>query len=244
MAHPGPPDSKKSRLAPRGPAFSFCPSRVLPPILPAVTSSHRRLATFAIVAVFSLMLAGTSKAPVPSKGSSTPTNEFTGNTAAEPPPSKGSVPSSVAWPRVSVPRAKLALRLPPGARLLPDSSGVDPTFAGAYVRFRLASGYEGYFAEKSTNEPVDIAKETKDYENPIRQVDAFLVKAKDAVVVRRKEGPPFGTYCEVTACGTLHGRPICALSEGAIDEHGKITKMTEEECLAMVAIARSFEATP
>lgn len=204
---------------------------------------HRRLASLGLVLLFSLMLAGTSKAPAPTgKGSSAPTNVFSGSTAPSAP--SGGVPSSDEWATYVVPQAKLRLKLPPGARLVPQGSGVDPNFAGAYVRFSLPSGYEGYFSERSTNEAVDIAKETKSYEEPGRGTTKFLVRASDAVVVVRKEGPPFGTYCEVTACGKLGKKPICALSEGALDEFGKITKMTEDECLAMVAIARSIEANP
>lgn len=203
---------------------------------------QRRFATFSLVALFSLMLAGTSKGPPPSgKGSSAPTNVFTGSAA---PSSQGGVPSADEWATFVAPAAKLKLKLPPGTQLVPNGNGIDPAFAGAYVRFKFPSGYEAYFAERSTNDAVDIAQETRSYEEPGRSATTFLVRAGDAVVVRRKEGPPFGTYCEVTACGTLKGKPICALAEGALDEFGKITKMAESECLAMVAIARSIEAAP
>ena len=150
------------------------------------------------------------------------------------------LPATDTWEEVKIKPAKARLRIPKGASIAADRAGRDPAFAGSYFRVLMPSGYDVYFAERHGATAVDIAAEKLFYRAKARGKVSFLFEADDAVVVHRVDPPPAGTYCEVTACGKLGGKPMCISSDGARIEGTQVKKLTEAECFAVVAMARSI----
>ena len=146
------------------------------------------------------------------------------------------------WQDVKVSKAKLALRLPKGASVRDDGAGKDDSFAGSFLRVKMPSGYDIYVAEHHGKEPVDIVAEKRRYRTERDHATELVYEADDAVVVNREEKPPVGRFCQVTACGRLDGRPICASHAGAIVDGQNVIKLTDVECLSVVAIVRSIRA--
>jgi hypothetical protein len=186
----------------------------------------------------------------------------------EPPPSTTSPPSSVSvkarssgwvappvsaaktaapppvddWQTVKVKAAKLSVKIPQGASIIEDRSGADEAFAGSFFRVKMPSGYDLYFAEQKGKDSVDIVAEKRRYRFDTEKKIELVYEADDAIVVNRTEDPPAGQYCETTACGRIEGRPICASHAGALKAGQNIKKLSDVECLAVVAIARSITA--
>lgn len=146
------------------------------------------------------------------------------------------------WQEVKVKRAKLSVKIPKGASIPDDKAGVDDTYAGSYFRIKMPGGYDLYFAEHHGKEPVDIVAEKRRYQLDTQKKIQLVYEAEDAIVVNRTEDPPAGRYCETTACGKISGRPICASHAGALNDGQEVRKLTDVECLAVVAIARSITA--
>gem|GEM_PF-4626242 len=164
--------------------------------------------------------------------------------SAMPSASGGNVapPPIEAFTETRLAKAKLRVRLPPGATVPTDQAGIDEGFAGRHFRVIFASGYDVYFAERHGSGADDIAAERHAYRTKARANARFLYEAADAVVVRREDPPPLGAYCEVTACHQVGGRPFCASFEGARVDGTHVAKLTDDECLAVVTIARSIDA--
>jgi hypothetical protein len=164
-----------------------------------------------------------------------PAGAVSADKTAAPPPTDD-------WREVLISKAGVAVQLPDGATVPQELAGHDLAFAGAYFRVVMPSGYDLYFAEQHGKEGVGIAAEKRRYlldkENDIE----LVYEADDAVVVNRVGKPPAGKYCEVTACGRLAGRPLCATHAGAIIDGDQVRKLTDVECLSVVAIARSIHA--
>lgn len=146
------------------------------------------------------------------------------------------------WPLVKVKSAKLSVKLPKGATINEDKSGADEAFAGSWFRVKMPSGYDLFFGEHKGKDSVDIVAEKRRYRLDSEKKIELVYEADDAVVVNRSGDPPAGKYCEVTACGRLEGRPICASHAGALKAGPDVRKLTEVECLAVVAIARSIKS--
>lgn len=144
------------------------------------------------------------------------------------------------WSEVKVTKAKVKLRVPSGAAVPDDRAGHDGSFAGSYLRVVMPSGYDVYFAERHGAAAPDLAAEKLAFQARTEGKGVFLYAAQDAMVVERDVGPPFGKYCETTACGKVAGRPICASAAGARADGTIVKKLTETECLAVVTIARSI----
>jgi hypothetical protein len=146
------------------------------------------------------------------------------------------------WQEVKVKAAKLSVKIPQGATIAEDKAGADKAFAGSYFRVKMPSGYDLYFAEQKGKDTVDIVAEKRRYRLDTEKKIELVYEADDAIVVNRTEDPPAGKYCETTACGRIAGRPICASHAGALREGQEVKKLTDVECLAVVAIARSITA--
>ena len=138
--------------------------------------------------------------------------------------------------------AKLSVKIPKGASVNEDKSGSEEAFAGSWFRVKMPSGDDLCFGEHTGTASVDIVAEKRRYRLDTEKKIELVYEADDAVVVNRSEEPPAGKYCEVTACGRLEGRPICASHAGALKAGTEIRKLTDVECLAVVAIARSINS--
>lgn len=201
---------------------------------------------------FAAFLLGTSKKkkkeeppPAPGSPSSSSTASPKPSGWVAPPvsaPKTATLPPTDDWQEVNVSKAKLAVRVPKGATVPNDRAGHDASFAGSYFRVKMPSGYDLYFAEHHGSEAIDIAAEKRHYQTVKKEKIELVLDAPDAIVVNRAEPPPAGKYCEVTACGRLEGRPMCASHAGAIVDGQEVKKLTAEECLSVVAIARSIRA--
>lgn len=146
------------------------------------------------------------------------------------------------WQEVKVKAAKLSVKIPKGATIAEDKAGADDAFAGSYFRVKMPSGYDLYFAEQKGKDTVDIVAEKRRYRLDTEKKIELVYEADDAIVVNRIEDPPAGTYCETTACGRIAGRPICASHAGALRTGQEVKKLTDVECLGVVAIARSIKS--
>lgn len=152
-----------------------------------------------------------------------------------------SPPSADGWAETKVSKAKLVVRIPTGATTPADRAGFDDKFVGAYFRVMMPSGYDVLFAERhGASKTTDITTERLAFKAKTKGKGVFLYDSEDAIVTLRDDGPPAGKYCEVTACGKLGGRPICASGAGSREDGTQIKNMTETECLAVVTIARSI----
>lgn len=213
---------------------------------------RRPLISTAIILLFSLLLVGTSKRkspplplPAPGAAGGAPVGSTSASTAAASSAvRKLAVPSTKGWTKTRLPVAKVSLALPPGAGVKPPEGGHDPEFAGHYFYVPMAGGYEVYFAEKHGVEPTTIAAKKRFYAERAGNFAGYIFEGEDAVVARRNEAPPLGAYCETTVCATVGERRLCAASAGALMKAGRVTKLTDEQCLQVVAIARSLEALP
>jgi hypothetical protein len=145
------------------------------------------------------------------------------------------------WQEVKVKAAKLSVRIPKGASISDDNAG-DDKFAGSFFRVKMPSGYDLLFAEHHGKDAVDIAAEKRRYQLDTTKKIQLVYESDESVVVNRSEDPPTGKYCEVSACGRIAGRPICASHAGALIAGTEVKKLTDVECLAVVAIARSITA--
>jgi hypothetical protein len=185
--------------------------------------------SIAVIAVFSIMLVGTSKVPVP-----------TPEGGATAPSTSAVVPSTTGWQDATVPAAKVALKIPVGAKTPADRAGNDPSM-GPYFSVVMPSGYGVYIKQARKSDPV---AETKTfYKTRARGTIDSVIDAPDAVVVNRVEGAA-GAYCEVTACSAVTaGKPMCVEMAGAVVS-STITKLTPDECLDVVAMVRSIKAAP
>ena len=206
---------------------------------------RRSVASVVVMVLFASCLLATSKrkpdpAPQPADAGDAATAEAAADDAATEAAAGDALPATDTWTEVKVKPAKATVHLPKGASVPPERAGRDPTFAGSYFRVLMPSGYDVYFAEHHGTTPVDIAAAKRFYRSKARGKVAFRFEADDAVVVHRVEPPPAGTYCEVIACGQLGGKPICVSGDGARIEGTEVKKLTEDECLAVVAIARSI----
>lgn len=199
------------------------------------------------LALLSVALVGCPKKEEPPPASGSPSSSVT--VSARPsgwvaPPvsaAKTAAPPPIDdWQDVKVKAAKLSVKIPKGASILEDKSGADEAFAGSYFRVKMPSGYDLYFAEQKGKDTVDIVAEKRRYRLDTEKKIELVYEADDAIVVNRTEDPPAGKYCETTACGRLQGRPICASHAGALRTGQDIKKLTDVECLAVVAIARSI----
>lgn len=195
-------------------ALAGCPKKEEPPPVPGTPSSS------------------VSVAPKPSGWAAPPVSAA--KTAAPPPTDD--------WHEVKVTPAKLSVKIPKGATIADDKAGAEDAFAGSYFRVKMPSGYDLYFAEHKGKDSVDIIAEKRRYRLDTEKKIELVYEADDAIVVNRTEDPPAGKYCEATACGRIAGRPICASHAGALRAGQEIKKLTDTECLAVVAIARSITA--
>lgn len=205
-----------------------------------------RAASVLVMIAFAAFLMGTSKKkepPPPAPGSSSAAPPATPSGAVAPPVSaakSATPPAADDWREVKISKAKLAVKLPPGATIREDASGRDPSFAGSYFRVKMPSGYDLYFAEHHGLEAIDIVAVKRSYQQKRGEKIDLVFDAPDAVVVNRAEGPPAGKYCEVTACGRIGEAPICASHAGALIDGTTVKKLTPDECLAVVTMARSI----
>lgn len=215
-----------------------------------MSSRSPRTASALVILAFAAFLLGTSKKkepPPPAPGSpsssTTPPAKPAGWVAPPVRAAKTAAPPATDdWHEVKVSKAKLAVRIPEGASVADDAAGHDPSFAGSWFRVKMPSGYDIYFAEQSGSEKIDIAVEKRHYQLEKREKIDLAFDAADAIVVNRNGPPPAGAYCEVTACGRLGGRPLCASHAGALVDGQEVKKLTSDECLSTVAIARSIRA--
>lgn len=202
--------------------------------------------TIGVVAAFSVMLVGTSKpkedrpaeaAKIEVKSDAKSDSEV----AAKAEPAKPqAVPSTDGWTESTPPDAGVTLKLPPGASIV--RSGNDTSFAGRYVAVKMPSGYEVSFQQQS-GAPVDLVEQKRWYRNDASGFVGFVLEASDTLIAHRNEGPPVGEYWEVTTCSApIDGKPLCTSSAGALVDGTKVTKMTNDEVVAVVAIARSIAA--
>lgn len=205
---------------------------------------RRSVASVVVMVLFASLLLATSKSePIP--------QPVDAKTAADAAITEGAssdassdaaaaLPATDAWEEVKVKPAKARLRIPKGASIPADRAGRDETFARSYFRVLMPSGYDVYFAERHGTTAVDIAVDKLAYRSKPKAAVSFLFEADDAVVVHRNDPEPAGSYCEVTACGKLGGKPMCVSNDGARIEGTQVKKLTEAECFAVVAMARSI----
>ncbi len=215
--------------------------------------------TVVVSAAFVAMLAGTSK-PRP-EGEEQPAEPAKADAKTEPEPTKVesagkkvvmhglAVPSTEGWKEVPLPDAGIVVAIPPEATIDPAAAGNDASFSGRYFRVKMASGVEAYFAQE-TGQPVDFAEKKRWYETDAIGFEGYAYEAADALIVARKDDPltaaakpegDSGEYWETTACSApIDGKPLCTESVGATIEDDEVTKLTQQECFAVVAIARSI----
>jgi hypothetical protein len=153
-------------------------------------------------------------------------------------PRKGSlrIPSPETFVLVRVPEAKLSVRLPKGASI--ENAGHDPLVTrGPVLYIRFPSGH----TEAIKREPVDFAGEKAWLSTTKTRADVvFLHEAPDALVHQARERP-HGQYCATAACTEVEGQTFCADSAGVtVKTGGKTTRMTLQECAALVTIVRSL----
>ncbi len=153
-------------------------------------------------------------------------------------PRKGSlrIPSADTFTLVRVPEAKLSLRLPKGTII--DRAGQDPLVTwGPVLQVLFPSGHTEVIRKGS----VDFAgeKEWLSTTNTRAKV-VFLYEAPDALVHQAVERA-YGQYCATAACTQVQGETFCADSAGVtLLPGGKTTRMTLQECAALVTIVRSL----
>jgi hypothetical protein len=74
--------------------------------------------------------------------------------------------------------------------------------------------------------------------------ESVLFDADDAVVIKRDEPPPFARVCFVElACGNANNREYCTDVRGWGD-YPRVWRWTDEQCMEVVAMARSIRAAP
>jgi hypothetical protein len=173
--------------------------------------------TVLVCAAFLTMLAATSK--------------------KKPPPPKREpvigreVPATTGWARNEL--HGIVFLTPPFATLDREAS----TATQLVVRF-------GDIAAAFSNQPdirTDPVAARELYAND-QYVYGYFVEAKDALVAVKwdssSELPNLGEYCEVTACSApIDGKPFCARASYSSP---KKSKLSPEQCLEVVAIARSI----
>lgn len=152
---------------------------------------------------------------------------------AEPPIPK--LPKTESWTKTELKSAGVSFLVPAGASVDPETS------AKGYFNVKMPSGYEVRF---SANNPPDFKEKTRWYKEDASGFDGLIFAEPDALVAARREGPPAGEYWETSACSKeIDGKPMCAMSVGAlIGMDNEVTKLTHDEAMAVVAIARSIEA--
>jgi hypothetical protein len=146
------------------------------------------------------------------------------------------IPSSASWHETPIPEIGYALRLPAGVKV----RGAVRADQDLLFYLDMPSGYEAYVS----NQPHPIAKVKAFYSaGPYGTVDV-LVSEDDAVLAHRVEQSAAGAYCEVSACKTLPRSTLCTNMEGAKVAGSSASKMTQEECVNLIAIIRSLRALP
>ncbi|HZI11799.1 MAG TPA: hypothetical protein VE153_15555 [Myxococcus sp.] len=153
-------------------------------------------------------------------------------------PRKGSlrIPSADTFSLVRLPEVELSVRLPKGAII--ERAVHDPLVTQGPVLYVLfPSGH----TEVIRKGAVDFAGEKEWLSTTkTRAKVVFLYEAPDALVHQAEERP-HGQYCATAACTELEGQTFCADSAGVtVKTGGKSTRMTLQECAALVTIVRSL----
>jgi hypothetical protein len=196
--------------------------------------------TIALFLVFGGMLTATSPTKdSEARRSAAPDRD--GKAAEAPAVPTVTIPATDTWTRTEVPTAGLTLRLPPGARVDQERSGNDPGASGRYVDVVMGPGLEFQFCDGCSAPAISIEESRSFYAERAIGFEGYTYEADDALVAQRKDPAPVGSYCETVVCAKQLTKPICGEATAFEDEHGAVTKLSEEQCLAVVAIGRSLE---
>jgi hypothetical protein len=180
----------------------------------------RIIYTGLVSALFLAMLTGTSKKRPP---------EDAGPRIAQP----LSVPETAGWTLNELGDAKVRFHSPPNSLVDRDKAGGIKHVNGRHFTVHMPGALDVVFSSKAA-ERMDPAQLVEWYRTQPGFV-GFIFQAPDAVVGQRVD------QCEVTACTT--GEPatrMCARASVDDDHH----RLTPEECMQIVAIARSVEQLP
>lgn len=178
-------------------------------------STPRSIYTAIVSAAFLSMLAATKKREKP------PENH--------PTPSPRSVPSTTGWQRNEV--AGLRFFTPPFATIVREQ------VTSASIRVTMPS-----ITVEFVSQTINFDSILSDYRAMGEYVYGFLLRAPDAIVAVRWDGKQIGEHCEVTACSAPIGEGsaaprLCVFHAGVDFDK----KLSDEECMAVVAIARSIQ---
>jgi hypothetical protein len=207
-----------------------------------------------VIVGFSGMLVGTSqpKGDIrPDDAGSTPPAADAGDSGATRrafPPRGGAqphavVPDSTDWPVVTIPRVGVAIRLPIGATVPVEPAGSEGRAPGQFTVV-MKSGHRVDL--RSGIPPMRIEDAKNRYRSAPPGAVEVLYEASDAVVAAILKPEPIGRVDEVTACGSARDIRLCvetARTEGHVDGD-KLTTLSSDECLQVVAMLRSLEAAP
>jgi hypothetical protein len=153
-------------------------------------------------------------------------------------PRKGSlrIPSADTFSLVRLPEARLSVRLPKGTII--ERAVHDPLVTQGPVLYVLFPSGHSEVIRKGA---VDFAGEKEWLSTTkTRAKVVFLYEASDALVHQAVERA-HGQYCATAACTELEGQTFCADSAGVtVKTGGKSTRMTLQECAALVTIVRSL----
>lgn len=217
---------------------------------------------------FTSMLVGTSKSAVDDAGETeAESDEVSATTdASEPAPKAGevakpaaSLPSTDDWEQVVLEDVGIRFKIPPDARAPAENSGHDLKYSGRYFNVFFGELMVNFAQGTVTSEGVHsgvsaiVEPAKKRLQEDPKAFRGVVFDAPDAFVADREEGPPIGEYCEAIACSKeIEGRPLCATATAEMDAskvvdektylEAPVHKLTAEQCLAVVAIARSVEA--
>lgn len=208
-------------------------------------SDIRRVGLTAVVVIgFGAMLVGTSKPedengipedkPAPA-ASVEKADDAKAENAAPPraPAREAKPPETNGWTKTDVKAAKVSILLPPGVSL--DSE----TNSERYFKLDMVSGYQIRFGHSP---PLNFKEEALWYAEAASGFDRFVFEDDDALVVARNE-KPYGEYWEASACSKeIDGGPWCETKVGPRLQNGVTVQLTNDEAMAVVAMARSIEA--
>lgn len=184
---------------------------------------RRALASLAVVAVFTLALAGTSKAPVP---------PVAAPPGKAPPLTSAGLPSTSPWNATDVPELGVRLRIPDGWKI--EGAGRGP--AGPWIRISTDGGPTLHVFD-GTKTPIDFDDVARSIDADVQSGEVDLLVRDTSVVVAQGRSAR-RTGCFASAC-SLGAPRLCVNGAGFPDDAGR--GLREAECLEVAAMIHSIE---
>lgn len=189
-----------------------------------------------MVAGFAILGAGTGPDEAATSTDPAPTAEPSVEVPPGPPPDPNvfAIPDPQAWPETVLPRAGVALRIPPDARITESGRFGPGPQEGPYVGLLLPSGRDVQIDAS----PADLEYSTEDARAHPHTI-GILHEADGELVTQPLEV----NGCTVMACREVQGRDVCAITGGVsvLGVEGT-TYPTLRDCGVMVAIMRSLRS--